>query len=383
MEFKRNWRVAAYIGFGIVAGLSVLQAEAAEAVKNNSLRYNSAVKYGDISAGADSIVVRRINTVKDVVGGLKRPGSTKKTSKAFVLTADGFEDLVGDPGVDFSATFALNDRGEVAGGLNTATALRAFRAKRGQNFQLLTLLPGDTGSLAFGINDGGEVAGYSSGKLGERAVWWDLKGNVTQLQGLPGLSSRALGLNDRGDVVGVSGSGRLQALLWPSKGAVVPLGTLPGATGSEASSINNRGDIVGFATGIDGVRNTTRAVMWSPEGDSIQDIGVLTEGDISRARDINDVGEVVGTSESEHGSRAFIWTAATGMVDVNTLVSLPTIIITDALGINKKGDIVVIGHEKTAAQLQQEVAPNEAVAHQHGDDGHEQPRQVYVLSRKP
>lgn len=381
MDGRRGWRVSVCIGLGVIASLLLLEVQAAEA--NVNMRFNSAVKYGDINAGSDSIVVRRINTLKDVAGGLKRPSATRKTSKAFILTADGFEDLVGDPGVDFSATFALNDRGEVAGGLNTATALRPFRAKRGQNFQLLTLLPGDTGGLAFGINDGGEVAGYSSGKVGERAVWWDIEGNVRELKGLSGLSSRALGLNDKGDVVGVSGSGRLQGLLWPSKGKVIALGTLPGATGSEAASINNRGDIAGFASGIDGVRNTTRAVMWSPDGESIQDIGVLAEGDISRARDINDNGEVVGTSESEHGSRAFIWTAATGMVDVNTLVSLPTIILTDALGINKKGDIVVIGHEKTAAQVQQEVAPNEAAAHQHGDDGHEQPRQVYVLTRAP
>lgn len=380
MNGRQGRRMTTYLGLlAALAGMVMPQAEAAEP---GALRYGSVLKYGDISSGGDSIVFRRINNASDVVGSVKRPG-IQKTSKAIVLTADGIEDLAGDPGVDFSATFALNDKGEVAGGLNTATALRPFRAKRGQNFQLLNLLPGDTGGLAFGINEGGEVAGYSSGKSGERAVWWDLKGRVQALQGLPGLTSRALGLNDKGDIVGVTGSGRLQGLLWPAKGAVIPLGTLPGAAGSEAASINERGQIVGFASDVDGVRHRTRAVMWAPDGESIQDLGALFPKGTSRARDINDSGEVVGTSVGNHEVRAFIWTQETGMVDINTLISLPAIVMTDAVGINKKGDIVVIGHEKTPAQLEKEAGHTHDGEHEHGDDGHEQPRQIYVLKRTP
>ena len=381
MKDKRSWCIRAWLVGMIVAGGAVAIAHAAETAPSSVLRYGEILKYGDISSGGDSVVFRRINSLDDVAGSVKRP-RIQKHSKAIVLTANGIEDLAGDPSVDFSATFGLNDKGEVVGGLNTATSLRPFRAKRGQNFQLLDLLPGDNGGLAFSINEGGEVAGYSTGKAGERAVWWDLRGNPKPLQSPPGLTSRALGLNDKGDIVGVTGSGRLQGLLWPNKGTLVKLGTLAGASGSQAVSINERGEITGFADGVDGVPYRTRAVLWSANGQTIQDLGALFKDGTSRARDINDRGEVVGTSAGgHHEMRAFIWTAETGMVDINTLVSLPNIRLTDAVGINKQGDLVVIGHEKTAAQLEQEAGHAHDGEFQHGDDGHEQPRQIYVISR--
>jgi probable HAF family extracellular repeat protein len=381
MNYKRHWRMRTWLLGVMLTSASFAIAVEEPPAPTGDLRYGEVLKYGDISSGGASIVFRRLNSSNDVGGGVTRP-NIQKTSKAIVLTADGIEDLAGDPSVDFSATFGLNDRGEVAGGLNTATALRPFRAKRGQNFQLLNLLPGDTAGLAFGINDGGEVAGYSSGKLGERAVWWDLGGTVKALPSPQGLTSRALGLNDKGDIVGVTGGGSQQGLLWPNKGELIKLGTLPGAGGSQAVSINERGEIVGFANHVDGIRHRARAVLWGPNGQTIQDLGALFEGGTSRARDINDRGEVVGTSVGDHEVRAFIWTAETGMVDINALVSLPSIRLTDAVGINKKGDIVVIGHEKTAAQHEHEAGQDDG-EHNHADDGHEQARQIYVLTRMP
>lgn len=383
MNHKRSWGIRAWLVGMIAVGGFVAIAHAAETAPSSDLRYGEVLKYGDISSGGDSVVFRRINSFNDVAGSVKRP-RIQKHSKAIVLTAEGIEDLAGDPSTDFSATFGLNDKGEVVGGVNTATSLRPFRAKRGQNFQLLDLLPGDNGGLAFAINEGGEVAGYSSGKGGERAVWWDLRGNPKPLETPPGLTSRALGLNDKGDIVGVTGSGRLQGLLWPNKGGLIELGTLSGASGSQAVSINERGQITGFADGVDGVPYRTRAVLWSANGQTIEDLGALFEGGTSRARDINDRGEVVGTSSGGHHEvRAFIWTAETGMVDINSLVSLPNIRLVDAVGINKDGDIVVIGHEKTAAQIQHESGLAPDGEHRHGDDGHEQPRQIYVLNRMP
>ena len=43
----------------------------------------------------------------------------------------------------------------------------------------------------------------------------------------------------------------------------------------------------------------------------------LPGGDYSRALGINDAGQVVGTSASFSGARAFLWTAAEGMQDLN------------------------------------------------------------------
>ncbi|HZV97992.1 MAG TPA: hypothetical protein VFF74_03280 [Methylophilaceae bacterium] len=330
-------------------------------------------EYGRLDDYGATAVVRRINSFKEIVGGFKRVGDLRKTSKAFVLNESGFEDLPGDAGVDFSTSYGLNDREEAVGALNTTTSMRPFRAARGSSFRILSLLPGDSGGIAYNINDNGEAVGYSSGKAGVRPVWWTVNGNVRELKGLAGNSNYALGLNDSDDIVGVSGEALKQAVLWPNKGAAVSLGTLPGFIGSEAVSINNQNEIVGFATGTNADPNLSRAVLWKPLMQSIQDLGLLPGGHESRARDINDRGEVVGTSTSSQGSRAFIWTAAEGMLDLNTLFVSPGVVVTDAVGINKTGDIVAIGH------TQETVPADPVVGHDHGD--HERPRQIFVLTR--
>jgi probable HAF family extracellular repeat protein len=330
-------------------------------------------EYGRLNDYGTTAVVRRINSYKEIAGGFKRGSDLRKLSKAFVLKESGFEDLRGDAGTDFSTSYGLNDNGEVVGALNTTTSMRPFRATRGSSFRILPLLSGDNGGIAYSINENGEAVGFSSGKTGVRPVWWTVDGNVNALQGLAGNFNYALDLNDSGDIVGVSGEALKEAVLWPDKGAAVALGTLPGFIGSEAVSINNQNEIVGFATGTNANPNLSRAVLWKPLMHSIQDIGTLPGGSESRARDINDRGEVVGTSTSSHGNRAFIWTAAEGMLDLNTLFVLPGVVVTDAMGINKTGDIVVIGH------MQETASADPAGGHDHGD--HEQPRQIFVLTR--
>lgn len=332
----------------------------------------SAVEYDRIEHPGSSAVVRRINTFREVAAGYYKRADPRRISRGLVLTGTDAIDVTGDQFTDYSTAYGINDRGETVGALNTATALRPFRSVRRSAFQELPLLPGDTGGAAFAINDSGEAVGYSSGSSGERAVWWTRAGAVRELPGLPGASTRALGVNDRGDIVGASGDEQKRAVLWLAKGNVVNLGTLPGFAESEAVSINERGDIVGFASGVDDAPYRSRAVLWAPGGQAIRDLGVLTGGADSRARDINMRGEVVGTSTSSGGRRAFIWTAAGGMVDLNTLVSLPGLVLTDALSVNRNGDIVAVGQE------QHHDAPGTG-GHSH-DDGHEVPRRVLVLT---
>ena len=332
-------------------------------------------EYGLLDDYGATAVVRRINSFKEVAGGFKRGTDPRKISKAFVLKESGFEDLRGDTGTDFSTTYGLNDNGEAVGVLNTNISMRPFRATRGNSFRILPLLPGDSGGIAYSINENGEAVGYSSGKTGLRPVWWTINGDVRELQGLAGNSNYALDLNDSGDIVGVSGEALKKAVLWPDKGAPVSLGTLPGFIGSEAVSINNQNEIVGFATGTNTDLNLSRAVLWKPLLQSIQELGTLPGGSESRARDINDSGQVVGTSSSSQGSRAFIWTAAEGMLDLNTLFISPGVVVTDAVGINNTGDIVVIGH----MQETETIDHDHEVGHDHGD--HERPRQIFVLTK--
>ncbi len=150
---------------------------------------------------------------------------------------------------------------------------------------------------------------------------------------------------------------------------MVSLGMLPGFTHSEAVAISENGSIAGLATGVGAFPNRSRAVLWQPGGLAIQDLGALPGGADSRARDVNDRGEVVGRSTSAMGSRAFIWTAASGMRDLNTLVNVPGLVMTDALSVNKRGDILVMGQDASTD------APGQA----HGHEDHHAARRIFVL----
>ena len=82
---------------------------------------------------------------------------------------------------------------------------------------------------------------------------------------------------------------------------------------------------------------------------------------------------MVGTSTNTDGVRAFIWTAATGMLDLNKLVTVPGLVMTDALGINKRGGILVMGHDGQA-QAQAQAHGN---SDEHAD--HHAARRIFVL----
>ena len=52
---------------------------------------------------------------------------------------------------------------------------------------------------------------------------------------------------------------------------------------------------------------------------SVTNLGILDGGSYSYAVDINDFGQVVGTSNSSEGNRGFIWDSVNGMVSLGTL----------------------------------------------------------------
>jgi probable HAF family extracellular repeat protein len=141
------------------------------------------------------------------------------------------------------------------------------------------------------------------------------------------------------------------------------LALLPGHATGEAAGINASGAVVGYSADSASMR---RAALWSPSG-GITNLGTLPGGDFSQAFGISDAGEVVGTSTSSSGNRAFIWTAATGMRDLNALITPSPIVLTKAVGINNVGMIVAIGHD---------VSPD-ADAH----EDHESPIRVFLLTR--
>ena len=119
---------------------------------------------------------------------------------------------------------------------------------------------------------------------------WDRSGIVDLGAPAGFIVSEATAVNDSSQVAG-RGEGSpqsYQGYLWES-GSWTPIGVLPGHNESMALDIDSGGRIVGVSFILSGEH---RAVIW--------DAGVLTDlvtlGDSSSARGINEVGQVVGTS---------------------------------------------------------------------------------------
>ncbi len=307
----------------------------------------SVTTLGILNYPGSSGVVRRVNSLGEAVGSYRNKGYSQ-SSTAFLVTTSGFEAILAQQATDFSASYGINDLGEIAGTVNGPTSILPFRSVRRSGFQLLPLLGKDTGGGAYGINDQGETVGFSSGAFGVRAVWWTRAGQPTALPILPGVeSTKAVDINSRGDIVGNAGETKITAVLWARKGGIVPLDTLPTYTNSQAESINDKGDIVGSCTAYDGGPVRIRAVLWASGTLNPQDLGTLAGGQTSRARDIDMSELVVGTSDSSVGNHAFIWSATTGMQDLNALSTDKTIVLIDALSITKSGAILALGINKS------------------------------------
>ncbi len=137
-----------------------------------------------------------------------------------------------------------------------------------------------------------------------------------------------------------------RAFFWSESTGMRDLGTLPGKDSSSASAINNLAQVVG-TSGNSYTSTGNRAFLWSEDTGTI-DLGTLPSQDpydpedsASYAYDINDAGQVVGTSLSPFPPKAFLWSSSTGMVDLNTLID-PNQgwWLDEATGINNQGQII-------------------------------------------
>jgi probable HAF family extracellular repeat protein len=236
------------------------------------------------------------------------------------------------PGGDFSEAFGINDAGEVVGSSNTAGDSKPFRYSG--SLSQLDLPAGDDSGQANAINNSGTIVGWTSGPSGQHAVQWSDSGVTV----LPGKLGMALAVNANNNVVGSSQNGGVEhAIVWRNDQAN-DLGTLAGDTESRAIDVNDAGQVVGYSRGPTG----QHAFLF--DGTTMRDLGVLGGTNYSEASGINNKGVAVGTTDTNLGRRAFIWTAAKGMVDLNTLVpSDQRVVLTAALAVNDAGQILAIG----------------------------------------
>jgi len=311
--------------FGHVVGDSCLDLACADVHPFYWTHATGIQDLGTLPNGNTYAIATGLNLLDQAVGSSAFMQPFAGNTHAFLWTGiEGMQDLgtLGCP--DITGANGINLFGQVVG---TSTIepcpgggqYRAFLWTKSEGMRDLGTLSGGTFSLGNAINFFGQAVGYSDclNCTGYHAFLWDIAG-MQDLGTLPGGSfSAATGLNDFGSVVGNSdfaqSGGLADAFLWTHRERMSDLGTLPGGKWSSAAAINDFGEVVG---GSDSATSVTHNFKRQRNG---------------RA-----------TSNASH---AFIWSAATGMRDLNDLI-IPvrsSWLLTDAHAINLQGQIVGIG----------------------------------------
>ena len=203
-------------------------------------------------------------------------------------------------------------------------------------------LGGVSGS-AEGINNRGWVVGYVTLPNGNQDAFimenpvYGL-GRMGTL-GLPPILQMSAGfdINDKGEAVGWSPSGgpSWAFMFFEAHGTMNNLGGLPGLANLQAFAVNNNSEAAGYGAVV-GSSSRGVAVIWNAGGEATL-IGALGPTESGAASDINDNGEVVGSSFLDGRTRAFIWSASTG---IKTFMDPPPFGASfDASAINNNGQI--------------------------------------------
>jgi probable HAF family extracellular repeat protein len=169
----------------------------------------------------------------------------------------------------------------------------------------LGTLGGDhSATYAISINDTGQVVGYSyvataEGPETHAFITGPDGAGMRDLGPLHGWS-RAFGINEVGQVVGGSSDTAIGVprafITGPDGKGMRDLGTLGGGDSSSASDVNNAGQVVGSSDAgpsDEGFRRS-HAFITGPDGVGMRDIDTL--GGASQAYAINNAGRVVGTA---------------------------------------------------------------------------------------
>jgi probable HAF family extracellular repeat protein len=245
---------------------------------------------------------------------------------AYLWMGGVMSDLGTPPGYLVSGTSSLNDVGQIAGYAMGQYQSQYAYVWENEVWTYLGTLPGLDYSSTSDINNAGQIIGYSfilgpgSGSRG----WIYEDGTLTDLGTLDGNRSSAYAINERGQVVGwsqINDPTITHAFIWDD-GIMTDLGVLPNETDSSAADINELGQVCGSSSHTSPLYPFTTyltATLW--DDGNIISIGKLpgyTKN--SAAGGINDQGRVVGYS-SDYGNNvhAFIWEDGV-LTDLNDLI---------------------------------------------------------------
>jgi probable HAF family extracellular repeat protein len=245
---------------------------------------------------------------------------------------------------------SINLSNEVAGSYTDKDGVQhGFFSSTGQAEVFKPLTSQGTFTQANGINGSGHVVGSGDIGGGINRAFMASGGGAPSTIGPLGnaLSSNwANGINDGGTVVGtseLSAGGRQHAFFTDSSGGATDLLTRNSAGSfffnTFGQAIDNNGDIVGHGD----LGPNEHAFFASSRGGALVDLGVLPGAVSSFADGVNNLARVVGSLDFGAGSsRAFLWDAQHGMVDLNTLISSAdrsSWLLSGATGINDGNQI--------------------------------------------
>ena len=244
--------------------------------------------------------------------------SLTASKSALAVSLYSVTDLGSLTGETFSFATDINDSGEVA--INSLAS--SFFYSNG-SLQKISPLPGDNQLSVTGINNLGQVVGNSVGRnnfTGNNPFLYS--NGITQP--LPIQNAIPYAINDRTQIVG--GASGLGPFLY-SDGIATSIGD----PANVAYSLNNLGQVVGFLS-------SNTAFLY--QNGLTTNLGALPVYQYSVANDINDLGQVVGTSafSAVDDGRAFLYSSSTGIQDLGRL--RPTDLFSFGAGINNLGQVV-------------------------------------------
>lgn len=258
-------------------------------------------------------------------------------------SSTGFQDLTGSFGSPPMSIAAASSTGGVVVGtqlvvVNEQLTDIASRWTAQSGVQSIGLLPGGTSSFASGVSGDGVVVVGSANRVESaqsfsRAFRWTAETGMVELAPLANnLRSRANSISRNGMIVvgssndDVNNPNSFRAVRWLTDGQPHVLGAIPNSGSSFASAVSADGSVVaGNITVNPGANQRSHAFRWMA-GTGMVDLGFPVGGNSSSTLAINGDGSVVvgeGSGFNDGDTRATMWTAELGMVDLNTY--LPTL----------------------------------------------------------
>jgi len=243
--------------------------------------------------------------------------TSDQTTRAFLWTEeDGMKPLSSGDGIRFSAAYAINDRGQVVGTQENQDGIHAVVWQEGRT-KIIHRLPGSGYIQPLDVNERGDVAGQIETGTDENQISHAFyfrraldAQNLSEFRLIsPQSGSSAVSINDTGEAVGsiMSDSSRVRAFRYERATGVEILDD-GDSHYSSASDLNQRGEIVGSS--ISSFTADETACLWH-RGTwfNLNEVTDSLDGwSLTQALGINSTGQITGYGVFADDNRAYVLT---------------------------------------------------------------------------